>query len=1137
MGVAMKSAFSAINMRTRRGTFWGVTLGVGALLLLGFMLGSSYLQTLDDSRGRSILLARTAETSVTRTVEAVETALQSIAEELPYADKNGRDFTRVSRRIDQILRFAPHVRQVILVENNVVVLNSAGATGGVVDWEQLALDKRGGQLSLGVRMGGRVSGRFLPMVGDVPTAPSSRSLVPVALDVSVADVNAHYVILAALNSAYLTAAFDVLGLIGNDRFALVNAQGDALVGSQLVDLDDAALPTLRSLFATGQDEFLLVHGDNPFRGAQTAFRLSAKYPLMIAISKDNQQALFSWYDRNTYLIWGLTAACSFMLLAALALIRELARVSRLRDQVRLLSAVTHQSPQAILVTNTDNLIEYINPTFTKMFGYELKDLIGKTPSILKSGLTSPDVYERLWTNVNSGCPWEGDFVNQRHDGSLVEVSSTIFPVRDSQGEASHRIGMLSDLTARRQAEQHIHMLSQVVEQSPVVVIITDTDGNIEYVNPQFQRVSGYTPEDVIGQNPRILKSGQTSDDAYTQLWITISSGKTWVGEFHNRRKDGTFYWERAQISPLTNAKKEITNYIALKEDITTLRETERQMRRAAAVFDTASEAIMISDGQNKIQMTNSAFSAITGYSQAEVQGQSPSLLKSGRHDAAFYEQMHETLKTHGTWEGEIWNRRKSGEVYPEWLTISIMRDPYGMPDGYVAMFSDISRRKQDEEHIRHQANYDALTELPNRHLFKDRLMQSLNRAERNGQQVALFFIDLDHFKTVNDTLGHAVGDKLLQEAAHRLTGCVRKTDTVARLGGDEFAAVLTNLTAASQAQDIASAILKELVQPFVIEGHNAFVSASIGITMFPDDGSDVDTLIRNADSAMYRAKERGRNDAQFFTLEMSEQAARRRVLEVALHRALDNDEFTLVYQPVMDINKKRVSYFEALIRWTGPSGMAVSPMEFIPLVEENGLILPIGAWVMREACQAVMAWNTQNGHSPEEAPGVSVNVSSRQFQRQDIYALVCEALAESGMPPEKLIIEITESLLLTKEGSVAHQLASISKLGVRVAIDDFGTGYSSISYLKQFPISILKIDQSFVGGLPQDKDDRSLVEGILKLAEGMNLTVVAEGVETVAQLDFLTGRNCVFVQGYYFSRPRDLDTAFLHQDDFVAGCI
>lgn len=1127
----MNSAPSMIKMRTRRGTLWGFVLGGGALLLLVVMLGSSYVQTLEDRRSRSTLLARAAESSVTRTIEAVETALLSLGEELQAIDREQSDLTRVQRRMEQTLRFAPHIRQIALVQDNVIVLNSAGPTGGAIEWADLALDERGGQLSFGIRIGGRVPGRFLPMVGEDTTFRTTRSLVPIALYLSLPDSNAQYVVLAALNTAYLSTAFDVLGLAGDDGYALLNRHGENLLGPNGVVLDDVAEAAVQSLFATGRDEKTLERGNSLFSGAQVAFRSSAKYPLVISVSKDNGQSFIAWYDANASLIWGLTGAASFMTLAAFALMREFNRASHLQDQVRLLSAVTHQSPEAILLTNTDNLIEYVNPTFIRMFGYDMGDLAGQTPDILRSGLTRPETFAELWDTVNRGMPWHGEFVNKRKDGSFIDVESTIFPVRNSRGDVSHRIGMLSDLTAKRQAEEHIRMLSQVVEQSPVVVIITDTEGNIEYVNPQFERVSGYKPEEVIGKNPRILKSGQTSDQSYAQLWITISEGKTWVGEFHNRRKDGTFYWERAQISPLINGQKEITNYIALKEDITTLRETERQVRRAAAVFDTASEAIMITDGQNRIQMTNSAFSAITGYSQEEAQGQSPSILKSGRHDDAFYMAMHDTLKLHGTWEGEIWNRRKSGEIYPEWLTISIMRDASGLPDGYVAMFSDISRRKQDEEHIRHQANFDALTELPNRHLFKDRLMQSLNRAERNDLKVALFFIDLDHFKAVNDTLGHAVGDKLLQEAAQRLMHCVRKTDTVARLGGDEFAAVLSNLSSASQAQDIANAILEAIASPFVIEGHNAFVSASIGITMFPDDGRDVDTLIRNADSAMYRAKERGRNDAQFFTLEMSEQAARRRVLEVALHRAVANDEFKLVYQPVMDVQKGRVSYFEALIRWSGPGGLAVSPMEFIPLVEENGLILPIGAWVMREACRAVMAWNKQSGHSADEAPGVSVNVSSRQFQRQDVYALVREALADSGMPPQKLVIEITESLLLSKESNIADQLDAISNLGVRIAIDDFGTGYSSISYLKQFPISILKIDQSFVAGLPHDNEDRSLVEGILKLAEGMKLTVVAEGVEGVPQLEYLTRRGCLFFQGYYFSRPRDLETAFLYDAD------
>lgn len=672
-----------------------------------------------------------------------------------------------------------------------------------------------------------------------------------------------------------------------------------------------------------------------------------------------------------------------------------------------------------------------------------------------------------------------------------------------------------EIETRRKAENSLKKISQAVEQSPASVIITDTFANIEYVNPKFTETSGYSLADIVGQNPRILSSGKVPKTDYTNLWETLLKGEEWRGEFHNKHKDGSFYWESALISAIKNADGEITHFLAVKEDITLRKQSEDQLELATAVFDAASEAIMVCDEKNAIEMVNSSFTEITGFALEEVIGQSPSLLKSGRHNDAFYKEMIETLHTKGRWEGEIWNRRKNGEIYPQWLSIKTTLNEEGEVFRYISLFSDITHRKRNEERILYQANYDALTGLPNRSLFLDRLQRAVIRAERSKTQIALLFIDLDRFKNVNDSLGHAYGDLLLQEAASRLTACVRKTDTVARLGGDEFTVVIQDLTDFYLIESLVEKVLEQLSAPYSLEQNIAFVSASIGITIFPNDGANVEELLKNADSAMYRAKENGRNLSQFFTAEMNNQATERRALETALHQALEREEFALHYQPIVDTKSGHVSSCEALLRWHQPEHGNVFPDKFIPLAEDTGLILPIGEWVLLTACREAMIWSKGNPNPPN----ISVNMSSRQFQRLDVVALVKETLAQTGLPAERLTLEITESLLVGDDQTILEQLHGIRKLGIGLSIDDFGTGYSSLSYLRRFPITTLKIDRSFINDVTTNQEAAALVAAILSMAQSLKLKVVAEGVETFEQLEHLRQGKCEYIQGYYFSPP------------------
>lgn len=668
---------------------------------------------------------------------------------------------------------------------------------------------------------------------------------------------------------------------------------------------------------------------------------------------------------------------------------------------------------------------------------------------------------------------------------------------------------------RRRTQTGLQQLSQAVEQSPVSVVITDKNANIEYVNPKFTENTGYTLDEVIGENPRILHADESSITNYEDMWETLNSGKEWHGEFFNKRKDGTTFWERASLSPIVDDKGQVTHFVGVKEDITKKKEIEDQLILAAAVFDTAAEGIMVCNGDKIIEAVNPSFCEITGYSTEEIIGQQPSLLKSGYHDEAFYQIMHNRLALYGHWEGEIWNKRKNGDVYPQWLSIKAVKGDNGEVLHYISLVSDITVRKQNEERILYQANYDALTNLPNRSLFKDRLRQAIRGAERTGTQIALMFIDLDRFKHVNDTLGHACGDLLLQEAARRLSALVRKSDTVARLGGDEFTVIISDLADFRLIESLVEKMLKRLSAPYDLDNNRAYVSASIGITIFPTDATNMEDLLKNADAAMYQAKEGGRNLSHFFTKKMNDQARERRQLEMALHQALDREEFVLHYQPIIDAETGELISSECLLRWHQPEHGNVYPDTFIPLAEDTGLILPIGQWVLKKACYEAKIWQGYSDHPPK----ISVNMSSKQFQRTNVVNLVKETLEETQLRPEQLTLEITESLLIEDDSQIMEQLYGLRDLGVGLSIDDFGTGYSSLSYLRRFPITTLKIDRAFIKDLTDTEEASGLVFAILSMANSLKLHVVAEGVETKEQLDRLKEGGCEFIQGYYYSPP------------------
>ncbi|MDE2353571.1 MAG: EAL domain-containing protein [Betaproteobacteria bacterium] len=544
-------------------------------------------------------------------------------------------------------------------------------------------------------------------------------------------------------------------------------------------------------------------------------------------------------------------------------------------------------------------------------------------------------------------------------------------------------------------------------------------------------------------------------------------------------------------------------------------EFEEQSRLSSLILKNSGEGLVVTDEENRIIAINPAFTRITGYTFEEVKGQNPRLFKSDRHDRAYFQAMWRDLLTHGQWQGEIWDRRKNGETYAKWLTINTVRNEDGSVHRYVALFSDITEKKQSEELIWTQANFDSLTTLPNRNMFRDRLSQELKKAARTQLQVALLLIDLDKFKDVNDTLGHDVGDILLQETARRIQACVRASDTVARLGGDEFAVIIPELDDSTGLDAISHKIIDRLAEPYRLGSEVAFVSASIGIALYPDDAADIDTLIKNADQAMYAAKNSGRNRHSYFTLSLHEAAQRRVRLTNDLRSALAAGQFLLHYQPIVEMATGRIHKAEALIRWRHPVRGLLGPMDFIPLAEETGMVLDIGNWVFSESVRQAARW--RQVLDPDFQ--VSVNRSPVQFYDQAHNLACLDELKALGIPGRAIIFEITEQLLLDAQSKVSDTLLRFRDAEIQVAIDDFGTGYSSLSYLRKFDVDYLKIDRSFVEHLETDPNNVALCEAIIVMARRLGLKVIAEGVETLAQRNILAAAGCDYAQGYLFAQP------------------
>ena len=805
--------------------------------------------------------------------------------------------------------------------------------------------------------------------------------------------------------------------------------------------------------------------------------------------------------------------------------------ARLRAEKTLLKseahsrAVTQSANDAIITADSAGNIVGWNRGAKAIFGYSESEILGRPLTLLMP----PRYQGRHDTGMQRvvaghephvmGKTVELEGVRRDRSEFPIELSLARWETADGQ----FFTGIIRDISARKLAEQKNTALTlrhQVLMQTSIDGIhVMDASGKVVEANDAFCAMLGYTQEEVMQLNVADWDAQWSAAELQSIFKETI--GRSALIETVHRRKDGRLIDVEISIS---GVELEGGDYVfASSRDITERKQTEKEMLIAATAFE-SQEGIIVTDAHNVILRVNRSFTRLTGYSAEEVIGRTPALLQSGKQDAEFYQRMWQALTRDHYWHGEIWNRRKNGEVYPEWLNITAVINAEGQVTNYIGSFSDITQHKAAESEIEHLAFYDPLTGLPNRRLLHDRLQHALAAGARQVTHGAILFIDLDNFKNLNDTKGHNIGDLLLIEVAGRLRACVREGDTVARLGGDEFIILLGNLSedlelAAAQTESVGEKILATINQPYTLQGHQHHGSTSIGICLFNNKEITADELLKRADTAMYEAKGAGRNTLRFYDPAMQAALEVRAAMEGDLHRALSESQFRLYFQ-MQVTHDKRIVGAEVLLRWHHPQHGLVSPLKFIPLAEETGLILPIGQWVLEAACAQLKAWE---GNALTRPLQLAVNVSARQFHQADFVDQVCAALAKFAIDPGHLKLELTESLVLDDIDDTIAKMHALKQVGVRFSMDDFGTGYSSLAYLTQLPLNQLKIDQSFVRNIGMKSTDAVIVQTIIGMANNLGMEVIAEGVETEEQRAFLELHDCPLCQGYLFGKPMPVE--------------
>ncbi len=794
-----------------------------------------------------------------------------------------------------------------------------------------------------------------------------------------------------------------------------------------------------------------------------------------------------------------------------------------------IAAAAFESHEGMVVTDASDVILCVNQAFTHMTGYSAAEAIGQKMNFLNSGRQNEGFYLEMWRTVQREGTWQGEIWDRVKKGGERIYWLTISVVKDGNDIITHYVGAYTDITEQKQSQLALQHNQDLLNEAQLLGKLGNWELNLEsgvlHWSDEIYRIFELDPAQFQPSYENFLNVIHPDDrdkvnQAYTQ---SLQHRHPYDVEHRLLLGNGQIRWVREHCRSDFDASGKPLRSVGAVQDITETKQAEERLRVAAVAFETH-EAIVITNVDGNIIRVNQAFQNITGYTAAEVLGQNPRILSSGRQDKAFYVDMWQQLLNNGTWTGEIWDKRKNGQIYPKWLTITAVKDDTGKTTEYVAIFSDITARKQAEDEIRNLAFYDALTRLPNRRLLMDKLTSALSISSRSLKYGALLFLDMDKFKILNDTLGHDYGDLLLIEVAERIQSCVRDSDTVARLGGDEFVVILEEMDESDQETSQKVALIAEkirlaLSQPYQLKDSTYHSSPSIGVSLFRGREESVDALLKHADMAMYQAKDAGRNAVRFFDPAMQLAVETHAKLETDLRHAVSGQQLRLYYQIQVDNNHQPLGA-EALLRWIHPKQGMILPIQFIPIAEESGLILEIGDWVLNAACQQLRAWHD---HESTRQLILAVNVSGHQFRQANFVAKVTAILQQYDVSASRLKLELTESVVLNDVADVVSKMYALKALGIRLSMDDFGTGYSSLSYLKNLPLDQIKIDQSFVRDLATDANDAMMVQTIIDIGKNFKLHVIAEGVETSAQLDFLKDHGCMSYQGYFFSKPLEIN--------------